>query len=313
MPNEALFAVPHELLILGAAVKSGIIQALKDRSRTAGELCAAIQADERAVWVVAEALAALGYLEKEGEVYSLAAEARGMMFDPDAPNYSGFAFMHRYNMIRSWAGLPGVIASGKPVPRDRGPENTAYFMAAMSHNAKQSAPAIADFLLKGAASGIRIIDIGGGPLVYAKAFAARGARVTVLDLPDVVEMKKDEARAAGIGMVAGDFNVSIPPGPFDLAYLGNICHIFGERENRELFRKVQRVLAPGGRAVIVDFVRDTSPFAAVFGVNMLVNTVSGGTWTLAQYTEWLEAAGLVSVTLNEAGGRQLITAWKKVE
>jgi hypothetical protein len=41
---------------------------------------------------------------------------------------------------------------------------------------------------------------------------------------------------------------------------------------------------------------------------MLVNTATGGTWTLDQYTEWLEAAGFQEVKLNEVGGRQLIMA-----
>mgnify|MGYP003864984863 CR=1 FL=1 len=62
---------------------------------------------------------------------------------------------------------------------------------------------------------------------------------------------------------------------------------------------------------MVDFIRGTNPFAAVFGVNMLANTVSGDTYTLGQYTEWLEAAGFGSVKLDTAGGRQILTAYKK--
>jgi len=45
---------------------------------------------------------------------------------------------------------------------------------------------------------------------------------------------------------------------------------------------VSQVLVPGGRIAIIDMVRGTNPFASVFGVNMLVNTSNGGTWTLDQ-------------------------------
>ncbi|MCL6560371.1 MAG: methyltransferase domain-containing protein [Firmicutes bacterium] len=264
--------------------------------------------------VVAEALVALGYLMREGEKLRLSEEAKDMLFNQDAPNYTGFSFMHRYNIINSWIHLPEVIFSGRPHPREKGPENTKYFMAAMSHNARQSAPAIAGFCMNGIGKGAKVLDIGGGPLTYARAFAALGAaHVTVLDLPEVVEyMAPSLVGTEGIEMVAGDFNVGLPPGPFDLAFLGNICHIFGEPENRELFKKVAAVLSPGGRIAIVDFIRGTSPMAAVFGVNMLVNTKNGGTWTLDQYSDWLGDAGFKDIMLHEVGGRQLLVAKTQV-
>lgn len=311
MPDASVLTVPHELLILGAAVKTGIIESLTNKPATCAGLAEELKADQRAMRVVAEALLALGYLDRDGEMLSLSGEAQNMIYNPDAPNYTGFSFMHRYNLIISWAHLPEVIKSGKPHPRERTPADTAYFMAAMRQGAGQSTPAIAEFLLTGAAPGIRVLDIGGGPLAHARAFAACGARVTVLDRPEVVELVGDEAKAAGIEMVGGDFNVALPPGPFDLAYLGNICHIFGEKENGELFKKVSMALAPGGRIAVVDFVRGANPFAAVFGVNMLINTVNGGTWTLSEYSGWMEAAGFSGVKLNDKGGRQIVTAVKR--
>lgn len=75
-----------------------------------------------------------------------------------------------------------------------------------------------------------------------------------------------------------------------------------------MFRKASKVLVPGGRIAIVDMVRGTNPFAAVFGVNMLVNTANGGTWTLDQYADWLAGADFQNVKLNEVAGRQIITA-----
>ena len=60
----------------------------------------------------------------------------------------------------------------------------------------------------------------------------------------------------------------------------------------------------------VDMVRETNPFAAVFGVNMLVNTDNGGTWTLDQYNEWLVSAGFTNVKLNGVADRQIVTAIK---
>lgn len=311
MPNEQALVAPQELLILGAAVKTGIIDQLTRNPMTSDELAGKIGADARAVWVVTEALEALGYLSKEEGKLKLSEEAVNMFYNTDSPNYTGFSFMHRYNVTNSWIHLPEVIFSGQPHPRESGLDNMKYFMSAMSHSARQNALTIAEFCLEGCGEGAKVLDIGGGPLTYARAFASLGAKVTVLDLPDVVEyMSTFLTGKESIEMVPGDFNVGLPPGLFDLAFLGNICHIFGEQENRELFKKAAAVLQTGGKITVVDFVRGTNPMAAIFGVNMLVNTKNGGTWTFDEYSTWLSDAGFSGVELHSIGGRQVLSAVK---
>jgi SAM-dependent methyltransferase len=312
MPDISALTVPQELLILSAAVETGIIEKLKAKPMSAGKLAELMGADDRAVWVVTEALEALGYLTKEEGRLTLSREADDMLYNNNVQSYTGFSFMHRYNVIRSWMGLPESIFTGKPYPKEKRSERTKYFMSAMSLSARQSSGEIAALCLDGIDQGAKVLDIGGGPLTYARAFASLGADVTVLDLPDVVQyMSAFLAREEKIKMVAGDFNLGLPPGPYALAFLGNICHIFGEHENRELFKRAEYALQPGGKIAIVDFIRGTSQTAALFGVNMLVNTVNGGTWTFEEYSNWLIDAGFNSVKLHTSGGRQLLLAKKR--
>lgn len=310
MLSPDTFNITQELLILLASVKTGIICALEDKSMSAEELAASLQADTRSIWIVCEALAALGYLASDGKKYGLSAEAKKMFFDPDDPNYTGLFFLHRHNMLKYWIRLDEVITSGKPVVYEKSKEQTKTFMEHMDFNAKKSARGLADFCIGSLDNGKKVLDIGGGPLSYAKAFTSLGASVTVFDLPNVVEHMSPHAREYGIEMVPGDFNENLPPGPFDLAFLGNICHIVGEQENRELFKKAHACLAPSGKIIIVDFIRGTSLKAAVFAVNMLVQTKNGGTYTLEQYSQWLTEAGFRNTELHIASGCQLISANK---
>jgi ubiquinone/menaquinone biosynthesis C-methylase UbiE len=185
------------------------------------------------------------------------------------------------------------------------------FIQSMALHARKIAPGIVADCLEGLGSGASVLDIGGGPLTYAREFAALGTKVTVLDLPEVVKIMKPTLESpARIEMVAGDMTVGLPEGPFDLAYLGNVCHIIGGGENKKLFGRVYNVLNRGGRIAVQDFVRGVSPRAAMFGVNMLVNTPDGGTYTLEQYREWLEGAGFAGIKMKDYGERQLITANK---
>lgn len=312
MPDIKALTVPQEMLILSAAVETGIIEKLKDKPMSSGELAGLMGADTRAVWVVTEALEALGYLVKEKDKLALSLEAQDMLYNSKSESFTGFSFMHRYNVIRSWMGLPESIFTGQPYPREKRRESTKYFMSAMGLSARQSSREIAVHCLGGKNKGAKVLDIGGGPLTYARAFASLGASVTVLDLPEVVQhMSSELTEKENIKLVPGDFNMGLPAGPFTLAFLGNICHIFGEHENRELFKKAEKALQPGGTIAIVDFIRGTSQMAALFGVNMLVNTVNGGTWTLEEYSEWLGDAGFYDVNLQTSGGRQLLLAKKR--
>ena len=43
------------------------------------------------------------------------------------------------------------------------------------------------------------------------------------------------------------------------------------------------------------------PFALIFALNMLAMTKEGDTYTLAEYTEWLQAAGFSDVETLDVG------------
>ncbi len=311
MPDPSAMSMPQELLIAGAAVRTGLFEALKEKPLPLDELASRTGCDMRALWTVTEALVALGYLEHAGGSVSLTREARAMLYDPDSENHTGLSFMHTYNLISRWLELPEIMRTGQRPDREAHPDESTDFLAAMSHYAAEGAGVIAEHCLQGLPAQARVLDVGGGPLTIANAFARQGAEVTVLDLPGVIDVMKPHLEPGlPIDMVKGDFNEGLPPGPFDIVYLGNVCHIYGEVENRRLFRNAAEVLRPGGRLVINDFIRGTSARASVFAVNMLVNTESGGTWTMEQYRTWLEDAGFAAARLHEVGGRQLISATK---
>lgn len=318
MPNPNTLPVPQELLIIGAATESGIIEYLhRQKSATITELATSLQLDDHAVWTLSEALISLGYAIKQpnaaaGDVFSLSPAATEAFFGLEQPNPAGFAFMHSYRMIKRWIHLPEVLKTGQAIPRE---ENTLYqtaFMHAMRRNTVHSATQVAAIAAADLASPYAVLDIGGGPLVHARAFAAAGGIVTVFDAPAIVQLMQAELQPnEHIQMLTGDFNQSLPAGPFNLAYLGNICHIYGPAAIGALFGRVAAILQPGGRIAITDFVRGMSPRAAVFGVNMLVSTETGGTWTLDQYQNWLAEAGFTNFRVHNVDEHQLMLAEKK--
>jgi SAM-dependent methyltransferase len=287
----------QEAVVLGSARQEGILEAVAEGKRSADEVASQLRLSPRAVHTLLSALAEMGILVQVGDRFQLLEEHRGPLLDRSHPDYTGGLVAHRFSLIRKWGQMPEILKMGSPIEDDaeQGPEGNETFIYSMRRLAKPGVRAVADLLLSRLPENPHILDIGGGPGTYAEAFVEGGARVTVFDLPDVIELMKEHLSAAGISAVGGDFNEGLPEGPFDAAYLGSVSHIYGPEENLALIERVAGSLAPGGLIAIRDFVRGLSKGAALFAVNMLVNTESGNTYTEEEYRGWLGATGFEGV------------------
>ena len=287
----------QEAVILGCAKQEGVLEAVADRSCSAEEVVRELGMSSRAVHALLSALAELGVLAEDGNEFRLLEEHRGPLLDRSHPDYAGGLVVHRFELIRKWGHMPEILKTGSPIEDEstQGPEGKETFIYSMRRLAKPGVQAVADLLLSRLPENPHILDVGGGPGTYAEAFREGGARVTVFDLPEVVELMKEHLAAAGISAVGGDFNEGMPEGQFDAAYLGSVSHIYGPEENLTLIKRVAGSLTPGGLITIRDFVRGLSKGAALFGVNMLVNTEFGNTYSEGEYRGWLSAAGFEGI------------------
>jgi SAM-dependent methyltransferase len=312
IPKINSYALQKELLIVAAAVRTGLFDALKNEPMSLEGLSHKTHTDKRALWIVTEALAALGYLYYKESKLNLTKEAYAIFYDKDSEEYSDFSFMHRYNLIATWMRLPEALRSGKPVTGLEKTDKTKDYILAMKHYAKDSAADIARYCLRGLPKRAKVLDVGGGPLTNAAAFIQKGAEVTVLDLPDVIDMMAaDLDSKMPVTMIKGDFTKGLPKGPFDLVYLGNVCHLYGEDVNRTLFRNAYDVLKNEAKIVIKDMIRGAGPEPALFAVNMLLHSPDGGTWTFEQYAAWLSDAGFSDPKFEMVNDSQLVSALKR--
>jgi SAM-dependent methyltransferase len=157
----------------------------------------------------------------------------------------------------------------------------------------------------------RLLDIGGGAATYTIAFLQKNPRMTALffDLPEVIPIAerhlRDEGLLERVELVAGDFQVDELPGGADLALLSAIIHQNSPERNVELYRKIHRALAPGGRLLIRDHIMNeerTEPAAgALFALNMLVCTDGGDCYTFGEVRNSLLKAGFAKVELVRCG------------
>jgi SAM-dependent methyltransferase len=171
----------------------------------------------------------------------------------------------------------------------------------MSDVAKFSARQLLDILDLSAYR--HLLDLAGGPATYTMAFleAYPDMRATLFDLPEVVEIAREQVEAAGltdrVTFLPGDLTTDDYGSGYDLVLLSNIIHSFSPETNLEMVRKCHDALDSGGTLVIKDFLVDNDrsgpAFSLMFALNMLVNTRDGDTYTFAEVEEWTREAGFV--------------------
>ena len=288
--------------VLGAAAELDLFAAIGAQSLGAEELSKKIRADLRATRMLADALTALGLLEKQSDdSYAVPAELRPLL--TNGPKSILPMVLHNMNLVRAWSKLAVAVRMGKPPEREpsiRGADgDRAAFIAAM-HSISM---AIADNLVArlGPPQFTHLLDVGGASGTWTLAFlrAVPGAKATLFDLPDAIAQAQQRLAGSEFAprakLVTGDFYADPLPSGADYAWVSAIIHQHSREETRALFAKVYAALVPGGRIGVRDVVmqpdRTRPVFGALFAINMLVNTERGGTYTFDEIAEDLRSAG----------------------
>ena len=294
--------------VLAAAAELDLFGVIGERSLTAVEIAQGIPCDLRGIHILLDACAAIGLLQKQGDAYCTVPGIDGLL--TDGANGSVVAMVrHQANCLRRWAELARVVHTGRPVERTPSIRGEAAdrdsFIGAMDNiSGPIAASIIADL---GDIEFKTVLDVGGASGTWTIAFLWKYAEANaiIFDLPPVCPMAKERIAAADlaerVSITGGDFyNDPLPTGA-DLIWLSAIIHQNSREQNRRLFAACRDALPAGGRLLIRDIVMSESridpPAGALFAINMLVATEGGGTFTLQELCEDLEASGFAEVSL----------------
>jgi len=295
----------RESRVLLTAIELDLFTAVGDGA-TASQVASRLGADERATEMLLNALVALEMLGKRDGAFSNTPRA-ARHFVRGSPHDVRLAMMHTVNLWSRWGALTECVRAGTSVSyrqmEERGEDWTAAFIAAMHYNAAARAPMVVQAV---GVSGVnRMLDVGGGSGAYSIAFAQASETLQseILDLPAVLAIAQRHIEDAGLaGRIktrAGDLRSDSFGSGCDLVFISAICHMLDPEENRALFRKSFRALAPGGRVVVQDFILEpdkTAPrTAALFSLNMLTGTRAGASYSEPEYRTWLAQTGFTGI------------------
>ena len=295
--------------MLSVAVELAVFDFLEE-PRSAVETAAWLRADDRAVGIFLNGLAALGLLVK-GVDYFHNSRLASRFLVRGIDGYRGAIITHMaHTWERGWNDLQNTVLVGHPAGVEpeswvdtrpqRDAETMRAFILGMDALARDLAPQVAPKLnLKGVR---RLLDLGGGPATYAITFARANPELsaTVFDLPGPIGIARENIAKNSlenrINTLKGNFLQDDIGSGYDYIWVSHILHSHDEAQCRLIIKKAVAALVAGGRLATQDFFLNpdgyTPPVAAMFGVHMLAVTPRGRAYTYGEVAKWLQEAGL---------------------
>lgn len=331
-PNPGLFFETinayQRTASLKAAIDLELFTAIGEGRATPPEIAKRCDASERGARILCDYLTVLGFLTKEGSRYRLTPDS-AVFLDRRSPAYVGGAteFLLSSMLTSAFQDLAAVVRKGGTVISEDGtmtPDHPVWvkFARGMAPLMAMPAELMAQAVLNGANQKMKVLDIAAGHGLFGIAMAKRNpaAEVVALDWPAVLEVARENARAAGIDgnystLGGSAFEVDYGNG-YDLVLLTNFLHHFDPPTCETLLRKVHAALKPGGRAVTLEFVpnddRVSPPVPATFSMAMLGSTASGDAYTFAEFDRMFHNAGFSRSEIRElpAGFQKVILSYK---
>jgi len=301
-------------LILEAAIRNHVFDALDSGPKTIEQVHAATGASTRGLTAIMNALCGLELLAKDsGHRFSLTAESAAFLVR-GKPSFMGGLILHTSEqLIPKWLHLNEVVRTGKPAAavnqEGEGSEFFEQFVSDIFPMSYPSAQTLAAALHLGQG---HVLDLAAGSGVWGIALAqsSPGVRVTAVDWPNVLPVTRKTADRFGLKdrftFIPGDLLSADFGSGYNVATLGHILHSEGELRSHALLAKTYEALDSGGTIAIAEFLvnhdRKGPVTGLFFAVNMLVNTDEGSTYSFEEISDWLLAAGFTNPRLLEVPG-----------
>lgn len=274
---------------LFAASELGIFEALADAPATLDALAARTGLTRRAARISADAMVALGMLERDGDQYRNAPTAAQFLAGSSPADLRPLLRFWDQISYPTWQTLAQALASGPPREifelDDDKQEIVSAGIEAVLAGPSHALGEVVDF-----SAHHRLLDIGGGTGSWTIATARRhpGLHGTVLDLPVVAEIARTRVSEAGLAdritVIAGDAMIDeLPPG-HDAFLIANLVHYWSPDDNVNVLRRVRRAAERGARLLLADFWTDpthTQPLhAALMAGEFAVHLRAGDVYSV---------------------------------
>ncbi|MDA8088184.1 MAG: DUF2284 domain-containing protein [Nitrospiraceae bacterium] len=297
---------------LFAAVELGIFTLLHPQGMSLGDLSRRLRIKKGPLERFLTALSRTGLVNKtdnkmdkpDGNAFYFNSETSGRYLVSGKQEYLGGSVLWRRELCSPWAGLRDCLKKGGrkdylPATEEKELKGRRRrYIDAMDGVArakvKEMLPFLGSFPLEG-----EMLDAGCGSGAMAEGFLehAPSLKATLMDLPEVIGLIRKGPSKEAQNLFFCPANM-LEPWPFederfDLIILSNVIHVYSKKELAHILKNAVRCLAGDGLLLIHDFFLEHRPDkAALFDLNMFINTMNGRVFSYSEIKKEMAPLGL---------------------
>jgi ubiquinone/menaquinone biosynthesis C-methylase UbiE len=286
---------------LFVANEVGVFAGLAKGPRTLDELAKHTGVAQHRLRILADAMVALGLLQRQGEQYQNGSVAAAFLGGDAATDLRPFLRFWDRLSYPMWTRFAEAVRTGRgqSPPQLSEDEQRLYsegveaIQAAPAH----ALPAIYDF-----SHHERLLDLGGGTGSWLLAVLLHYGhlRTTLFELPGAAALARErladtDPLTRRVEVVDGHFFHDPLPTGHDAVLIANVIHLFSPDHNKDLLQRARASVANGARLLLADFWTNpthTDPaFAALMAGEFLVITGEGDVYSAQEVKDWLDQTG----------------------
>jgi SAM-dependent methyltransferase len=289
---------------LFAAGELGLFEALGEGPVDLDGLAARTGLTRRTARITADAMVALGLLERQGHRYANTPVASAYLSGTGPADLRPLLRFWDRLSYPVWEDLAGALGRGHPDRQIFDIDDIDEELVPVMSAGIEAATAGACRALPGAANlppGSRVLDVGGGTGSWSIALASADPALsaTVLELPAVARVARERIGgsdvAGRVDVHEADLLADDLPRGYDAFLLANVVHYFTPDVNRTVLRRIRAAAEPGARILIADFWTDpthTEPLpAALMAGEFAVHLDDGDVYSVEEGSAWLAESG----------------------
>ncbi len=294
---------------LHAANRLDIFNLLDGQSKDLDTLTKETESDRRCLSGLLSALVSMEFLDRDGDTFMN--NEFGQTFLTSSSKYyqGGIVYMFE-NWYEAWGGLYDTVKTGKPsalMHQEYSDEETQNYMMGMHNRALSQAGVLTSmFDLSGKK---QLMDVGCGPSTFAIKFCERydGLNAVAMDREQNIEIAKgivaDYNMQDRVELLVGDYNTDSLGSGNDAMLLSSMTNQESPENIKKLLQKCYDSMNTDGVIMIQEQLlhadKKGPQLAALIGVNQIINTVAGCSYSTAEMEAILTDVGFVDVTSKQ--------------
>ncbi len=312
--------------VLHAANRLNVFDLIGDGQKDLDTLTRETESDRRCLGALLSALVSIGFLDREGDTFMNNEFTKTFLTTSSKFYQGGIVYMFE-NWYEAWGGLYNTVKTGTPsalMHKEYSDQETRDYMMGMHNRALSQSDVLTKmFDLTGKK---QIMDVGCGPSTFAIKFceAYPGLKAIAMDRKQNLEIAAEIVEQYGmedtVKLIPGDYNTDelrIGQGN-DAMLLSSMTNQESPENIRALLKKCYDSMNSDGVIMIQEQLlhadKKGPPLAALIGVNQIINTMSGSSYSTSEMETFLQEVGFVDIKSEQMEPPSpfiMVSGWKR--